>query len=163
MSHFENEILDGDGTTFQRLFEGVMLIIPVVVVFIYAFIFVIRGASPKYYFYKPLRMIFFVHLALGAIEYILFFVTFFKTEEMLILILNIFNILHSISILGMCIGVSGERYWMIPTYFWIVIIKLMYSILLFINPLSFDIFISMYYLHGFFGWVCKHNICHFVQ
>ena len=154
MSHFENEILNGDGTIYQRLFESVMIIIPVIVVFVYSFIFVFGGASPKYYFWKPLRMIFFVHLALGAIEYILFFVTFFKTTKTLVLVLNIFNILHSISIFGMCIGVSGERYWMIPTYFWIIIIKLYYSILLFGDLLSFDIFISMYYLHGFFGWVC---------
>merc|ERR1712228_566949 len=52
----------------------------------------------------------------------------------------------------MCIGVSGERYWMIPTYAWVIVIKLTYSFLLFANPSSYAIFISMFYLHGFFAW-----------
>eukprot|EP01084_Bolivina_argentea_P021560 40060_1 len=141
-----------DETLWSKIWKMAMMIIPTVVVCVYSILFVLRGASPKYYFYRPLRYLFFIHLSLGFIEYILFFITFFYTDKTLILILNIINILHAISILGMCLGVSGERYWMIPTYFWVLIIKLFYSFLLFANPMSFDIYISMFYLHGFFAW-----------
>ena len=153
-SHFIDELwnFDDETTTFNSIFEWVMIITPVVTIFVYAIIFIIRGASPKYVFFRPLKIAFYTHLALGVTQYILFFVILFYTSSDLIFILSIINILHSLSIFGMFIGVSGEKYWMIPTYFWIIIIKLYYSYLLFEEPLSYPYFISLYYIHSFFGW-----------
>ena len=112
----------------QNMFRF-MIITPIVTILVYAIIFILRGASPKYVFFKPLKIAFYTHLTLGVLQYILFIVILFYTSSSLVTILSIINIFHSLSIFTMFIGVSGEKYWMIPTYFWIVVIKLYYSYL----------------------------------
>ena len=150
-THFQ-QLIDDSGTIWNLLFQIFCILLPAIFVLGKAVHFLWKGGTPKYYFWKPLRIILYVHLFLGATEYVLFFTRFFVSSTTLSYVLASVNILHSISIVGMCIGVSGERYWMIPTYFWVIVIKLYYSGALFASPDSFTIFMAMFYLHSFFAW-----------
>mmetsp|Transcript_11712 Transcript_11712/g.14688 ORF Transcript_11712/g.14688 Transcript_11712/m.14688 type:complete len:377 (+) Transcript_11712:195-1325(+) len=150
---FKEQLLNNDGLSwFDKAYTIIILIVPILMLIPFIIMWLTRGLSPKYIFFKPLKYMFLTHLFLGVSQYVLFGIAFFSATESVVLVLNIVNICHSISIIFMCVGVSGEKYWMIPTYLWTIIIKIYFSILLFQEPLSFNTLIGLYYIHSFFSW-----------